>query len=55
MEKAFAYLISFGIAGFGFWIIFAAGAESAEVWLAGSMPVAVGLLSFANEIHNASP
>jgi hypothetical protein len=52
MEKAFAYLISVGIAGFGFWIIFVSGAESAEVWLAGSVPVAVGLLSLSNEIHN---
>jgi hypothetical protein len=55
MEKAFAYLISIGIAGFGLCIILTSSADSAEVWFAGSVPIAVGLLSFANEIHNASP
>jgi hypothetical protein len=51
MDKAFAYLISVGIVGFGSWII-SASPGSALTWLAGSMPVAVGLLSVANEIHN---
>jgi hypothetical protein len=53
MEKAVAYLISIGIVGFGFWIIFASPAGSSGLWLAGSLPpVIVGLLSLANEIHN---
>jgi hypothetical protein len=53
MEKAVAYLISVGIIGFGFWIIFASVAGSSwPMWLAGSVPIAVGLLSISNEIHN---
>jgi hypothetical protein len=53
MEKAFAYLISVGIAGFGVWIIFGSKGGSFEpalIWLAGSVPVAVGLLSLFNEM-----
>jgi hypothetical protein len=54
MEKAAAYLISVGIVGFGFWIIFASPAGSSGVCLAGSLPpVIVGLLSLANEIYNS--
>jgi hypothetical protein len=55
MEKTFAYLISVCIVGFGFWIIFASRAgssDSLKIWLAGSVPVAIGLLSLSNEIHN---
>jgi hypothetical protein len=57
MEKALAYLISVGIVGFGFWIIFASKAgslDTAPIWLAASVPVpvAVGLPSLSNEIHN---
>lgn len=50
-DKALAYLISVGIAGFGFWIVWASSG-SALMWLAGSAPVAVGLLSLSNEIRN---
>jgi hypothetical protein len=54
MEKAVAYLISVGIVGFGFWIIFASPGGSSGLWLAGSLPpVIVGLLSLANEIYNS--
>jgi hypothetical protein len=55
MEKAVAYLISVGIVGFGFWIIFASMAGSSGsglMWIAGSVPVAVGLFSLFNEILN---
>jgi hypothetical protein len=55
MEKAIAYLISAGIVALGFWIIFASMAESSgwwAMWLAGSVAVAVGLLSLSNELHN---
>jgi hypothetical protein len=55
MEKAVAYLVSVGIVGFGVWIIFASMAGSSgsgPVWLAGLVPVAVGLLSLSEEIHN---
>jgi hypothetical protein len=55
MEKALAYLISVGIVVFGCWIVFAMSGSSGSglIWLAGSVTVAVGVLSFSNEIHNA--
>jgi hypothetical protein len=55
MEKAVAYLISVGIVGFGVWSIFASMAGSSgsgPMWVAGSVPVVVGLLSLSDEIHN---
>jgi hypothetical protein len=54
-EKVFAYLISVGIVVFGCWIIFAMSGSSGSglMWLAGSVTLAVGVLSFSSEIHNA--
>jgi hypothetical protein len=48
-----AYLISLSIIGFGLWICAEAPAASALAgFLIGLVPIAVGLASLANEIHN---
>jgi hypothetical protein len=49
MEKVAAYLISIGIIGFGFWVLAIA---NSGVWLAGLVPVVVGLASLFGEIQN---
>jgi len=53
METITAYLISLSIIGFGLWIC--ADAPTASMLagiLIGLFPIAVGLASLANEIHN---
>ena len=47
MQKAAAYAISLGIAGFGDWILIAGLSSSAPVfWICAALiPIAVGLLS----------
>jgi hypothetical protein len=47
MQKAAAYAISLGIAGFGVWILIAGLNSSAPVfWICAALiPIAVGLLS----------
>jgi hypothetical protein len=53
METITAYLISLSIIGFGLWIC--ADAPTAPILagiLIGLMPMAIGLASLANEIHN---
>jgi hydrogenase/urease accessory protein HupE len=53
MAAITAYLISLSIIGFGLWIC--AEAPMASILagiLIGLMPMAVGLASLANEIHN---
>ena len=52
MKRAMAYLISIGIIGFGFWIFAKAGSGWPFLWIAGLAPIAVGLASIINEIHN---
>jgi hypothetical protein len=53
MAKALAYLISVGMVGFGVWII-SRSPGSILLWLAGSGPAAVGLLSLLNEINSTN-
>jgi hypothetical protein len=54
MERAVAYLISVGIAGFGLWVIAAGNARLGPlpIWLLGILPVLVGLVSIYIEIRN---
>lgn len=52
IERATAYLISIGIIGFGFWIFAKAGSGARFLWIAALTPIAVGLASIINEIHN---
>jgi hypothetical protein len=53
MERITGYLISFSIIGFGLWICAEAPAASAFAGIViGLFPIAVGLASLANEIHN---
>jgi hypothetical protein len=48
-----AYLISLGIMGFGLWIFAEARPASVPAGIiSGLVPMAVGLASLANEIHN---
>jgi hypothetical protein len=56
MERLTSYLTSVGIIAFGIWIVATAalGWGSLMFWLVVSMaPIAVGVASLANEIHNA--
>ena len=50
-EKALAYAISAGIAGFGAWIVTAGyGSDATIIWACiGSMPIVIGLLSAVSE------
>jgi hypothetical protein len=52
MATIAAYLISLGIIGFGLWIIAEAQPTSVSAGIVGLVPMAVGLASLANEIHN---
>jgi hypothetical protein len=55
MERLAAYLISAGIIAFGIWLMATAalGREALMFWLVvGMAPIAVGVASVANEIHN---
>jgi hypothetical protein len=53
MATIAAYLISLSIMGFGLWIIAEAQAASVSAGIVvGLVPMAVGLASLANEIHN---
>jgi hypothetical protein len=55
MERLTAYLISAGMIGFGIWIVATSALESGSLmfWLiVGMAPIAVGVASVANEIHN---
>lgn len=53
MARIAAYLISLGIIGFGFWIIAEVQPASVSAGIVtGLVPMAVGLASLANEIHN---
>jgi hypothetical protein len=55
MERLTAYLVSAGIIAFGIWIV-----ATAELWwgslmfwrVVGMAPIAVGMASLVNEIHN---
>ena len=51
MERALAYAISAGIAGFGAWILAAGyGSDATIIWACiGSMPIAIGILSAVGE------
>jgi hypothetical protein len=53
MATIAAYLISLSIIGFGFWIFVIGEAQPASIVI-GLVPIAVGLASLANEIHNDS-
>jgi hypothetical protein len=53
MATITAYLISLSIIGFGLWICAEAPAASVLAGIIiGLFPIAVGLASLANEIHN---
>jgi multisubunit Na+/H+ antiporter MnhE subunit len=55
MAKMAAYSISLSIIGFGLWIFVAAQAKPTSLLagiIVGLMPIAVGLASLTNEIHN---
>jgi tellurite resistance protein TehA-like permease len=55
MATIAAYLISLSIIGFGLWIVVAGEARPAPVLATiaiGLVPIAVGLASLVNEIHN---
>jgi cadmium resistance protein CadD (predicted permease) len=55
MATIAAYLISLSIIGFGLWIFAVGEAQPASVLagvVVGLMPMAVGLASLVNEIHN---
>jgi ribose/xylose/arabinose/galactoside ABC-type transport system permease subunit len=55
MATIAAYLISLSIIGFGLWIFAVGEAQPASVLagiVIGLVPMAVGLASVANEIHN---
>jgi hypothetical protein len=55
MERLTSYLISAGMIAFGIWIVATAalGRGYLMFWLVvGMAPIAVGVASLANEIHN---
>jgi hypothetical protein len=51
MERALAYLVSVGIAGFGTWVLVAGlGSSAPALWTCAALiPIAVGLLSLFGE------
>jgi hypothetical protein len=54
MERLTSYLTSAGIIAFGIWIVATAALGwGSLMWLVvGMVPIAVGVASLANEIHN---